>query len=141
VCVRVDTLSLVDPGWVAARPSRALRPSPQQYTQVEFGLVRTRELTGVLVPDSSIATTAGVGLELRDVDGGATYTSRTFSDGAFYFSRVRPGRYRLTLARSSATALGIVTPPQVDVVIAADAETIVELPAIRLQRDASGAAR
>jgi hypothetical protein len=38
-------------------------------------------------------------------------------------------------------ALGIVTPPQVDVVLAGDAETIVELPAIRLQRDASGAAR
>ena len=141
VNVRIDTLSLEDPGWVPSLPARALRPSPQQYTQVEFGLVRTRELTGVLVPDSSIATTAGVGLELRDVDGGATYTSRTFSDGAFYFSRVRPGRDRLTLARSSATALGIVTPPQVDVVIAGDAETIVELPAIRLQRDASGAAR
>jgi hypothetical protein len=88
-----------------------------------------------------LGSSGGFGLELGDVDGGATYTARTFSDGAFYFSRVRPGRYRLTLARSSATALGIVTPPQIDVVIAADAETIVELPAIRLQRDASGAAR
>lgn len=135
VNVRIDTLTLADPGWVPALPARALRPSPQQYTQVEFGLVRTRELTGVLVPGAKLTTTAGVGLELREVAGGATYTARTFSDGAFYVSRVRPGRYRLMLAPSSATALGIAKPPEVDVVIGGDADTVVELPAITLQRD------
>ncbi len=135
VNVRIDTLSLEDPGWVPALPTRALRPSPQQYTSVEFGLVRTRELTGVLVPGAKLATTAGVGLELRDVEGGALNTARTFSDGAFYFSRVRPGRYRLTLAKSSAAALGIATPPEVDVVIDAETDTVVELPAITLKRD------
>jgi hypothetical protein len=139
VNVRIDTLSLEDPSWVPALPARALRPSPQQYTQIEFGLVRTRELTGVLVPGPKLTTTAGVGLELRDVEGGALYTARTFSDGAFYISRVRPGRYRLTLAPSSATALGITTPPQVDVVIGGDADTVVEVPAITLQRDTSAA--
>jgi hypothetical protein len=140
VNVRIDTLSLEDPGWVPALPTRALRPSPHQYTQVEFGLVRTRELTGALVPGAKLATTAGVGLELRDVDGGAMYAARTFSDGAFYFSRVRPGRYRLTLSKSSATALGIAAPPQIDVVISSDADTVVELPAITLQRDGSAVA-
>jgi hypothetical protein len=140
VNVRIDTLSLEDPGWVPALPTRALRPSPQQYTAVEFGLVRTRELTGVLVPGEKLATAAGVGLELRDVDGGALHAVRTFSDGAFYFSRVRPGRYRLTLARSSSTALGIAAPPQVDVVITADSDAVVELPAITLQRDETAAA-
>jgi hypothetical protein len=141
VNVRIDTLSLEDPGWVPSLPARALRPSPQQYTQVEFGLVRTRELTGALAPDTSLATTAGVGVELRDADGGATYTARTFSDGAFYFSRVRPGRYRLTLSASSAKALEIAAPPQIDVVIGGDAESIVELPPIPLTRDAPGTGR
>jgi hypothetical protein len=141
VNVRIDTLSLEDPGWVPALPARALRPSPQQYTRVEFALVHTRELTGVLVPGAKLATTAGVGLELRDVSGGATYTGRTFSDGAFYFSRVRPGRYRLTLAPSSASALGIAAPPQVDVVIAGDRDEVVELPAITLERAAESSAR
>ena len=141
VNVRIDTLSLEDPGWVPAIPARALRPSPQQYTQVEFGLVRTRELTGVLVPGAKLATTAGVGLELRDVSGGALYTSRTFSDGAFYFSRVRPGRYRLTLVPSSASALGIASPPQVDVVIGVDGDEVVELPAIMLERSTDTAPR
>lgn len=141
VNVHVDTLSLEDPGWVPALPVRALRPSPQQYTRVEFGLVHTRELTGVLVPGAKLATTAGVGLELRDVSGGATYTGRTFSDGAFYFSRVRPGRYRLTLAPSSAAALGITSPPQVDVVIAGDRDEVVEVPAITLERATESSAR
>jgi hypothetical protein len=133
--VRVDTLTLDDPGWVPALPTRALRPSPQQYTQVEFALVRTRELAGLLVPGAQLATTAGVGLELRDVDGGGMHSARTFSDGAFYFSRVRPGRYRLTLTASSARALGIAAPPQVEVVIPTESDAVVELPAITLARD------
>ena len=133
--VRVDTLTLEDPGWVPALPTRALRPSPQQYTQLEFALVRTRELAGLLVPGAQLATTAGVGLELRDVDGGGMHSARTFSDGAFYFSRVRPGRYRLTVTASSARALGIATPPQVDVVIPTESDAVVELPPITLSRD------
>jgi hypothetical protein len=135
VSVQIDTLSLEDPGWVPALPTRTLRPSPQQYTSVEFGLVQTREITGTLAPGAKIATAAGVGLELRDVEGGALNVTRTFSDGAFYFGRVRPGHYRLTLAKSSASALGITTPPQVDVVVGADGDAIVELPPIALQRD------
>ena len=102
---------------------------------MEFALVRTRELAGSLVPGAQLATTAGVGLELRDVDGGGMHSARTFSDGAFYFSRVRPGRYRLTLTASSARALGMATPPQVDVVIPAESDAVVELPAITLSRD------
>ena len=58
---------------------------------IEFALVRTREIAGVLVPGARSPTPAGVGLELRDVASGAMHTARTFSDGAFYFSRVRPG--------------------------------------------------
>jgi hypothetical protein len=141
VNVRIDTLSLEDPAWVPALPARALRPSPQQYTSIDFGLVRTRELAGVLVPGAKLATTAGVGLELRDVGGGATYTMRTFSDGAFYFSRVRPGRYRLTLASSSATALGIASPPQVEVVVTGDRDDVVEIPAITLERSTESSTR
>ena len=141
VNVRVDTLSLEDPGWVPALPTRALRPSPQQYTQVEFGLVRTREVTGTLVPGAGIPTTAGVGLELRDVDGGSLQAARTFSDGAFYFSRVRPGRYRLTLAATSASALGISSPPQVDVVVAPTGDEVIELPPTTILREAGGAVR
>jgi outer membrane usher protein FimD/PapC len=141
VNVRIDTLSLEDPAWVPALPTRALRPSPQQYTKVEFGLVRTREVTGSLVAGAGISTTAGVGLELRDLDGGALHGVRSFSDGAFYFSRVRPGRYRLTLAASSAAALGVATPPQIDVVVGPTGDEIIDIPSVTLVRDAGGATR
>jgi len=135
VNVQIDSLSLQDPAWVPALPGRALRPSPQQFTTVDFALVRTREIAGVLVPGAKIATTAGVGLELRDVDGGALNASRTFSDGAFYFGRVRPGHYRLAVAKASASALGITTPPEIDVVVGADSDAIIELKPITLERD------
>jgi hypothetical protein len=113
VNVRIDTQSLQDPAWVPALPARALRPAPQHYTSVEFALVRTREISGTLVPGNLVAAPAGVGLELRDVMSGVIHTARSFSDGAFYFSRVRPGRYKLTLAATSSAALGLIQPPQV----------------------------
>jgi hypothetical protein len=137
VSVQIDTLSLQDPAWVPALPGRTLRPSPQQFTTVDFGLVRTREIAGTLIPGAKLATAAGVGLELRDVDGGALNTSRTFSDGAFYFGRVRPGHYRLAVTKSSANALGITTPPQIDVVVGAESDAIIELRPITLERDAA----
>ena len=135
VNVQIDTISLEDPAWVPALPARMLRPSPQQFTGVDFGLVRTREISGTFVPGAKIATAAGVGLELRDVDGGSLTVARTFSDGAFYFGRVRPGHYRLEVSKSSASALGIASPPQVDVVVGADSDAIIELAPIMLQRD------
>jgi len=42
----------------------------------------------------------------------------------------------LTLAKSSASALGIATPPQVDVVVGGDGDTVLELPPVTLERDA-----
>jgi hypothetical protein len=139
VNVQLDTLSLQDPAWVPALPARALRPSPQQFTKIEFALVRTREVTGQLSPGAKVATPAGVGLELRDAMSGALHTARSFSDGAFYFSRVRPGRYRLTLAKSSSAALGLDDPPQVDVVVGAVGDDVVDLPPIKLERSAPAA--
>lgn len=134
VNVQLDTLTLQDPAWVPALPTRALRPSPQQFTRVEFALVRTREITGTLQAGARTAMPAGVGLELRDGSSGALYTARSFSDGAFYFSRVRPGRYRLTLAASSATALGLGAAPSVDVEVGAVGDDVVDLPPILLER-------
>ena len=111
-----------------------LRPSPQQFTGIDFALVRTRELAGLLVPGTRVATPAGVGLELRDAMSGALHTARSFSDGAFYFSRVRPGSYRLSLAQSSSTALGITSPPQLEVLVGTEGADILDLPPITLNR-------
>ncbi len=68
------------------------------------------------------------------MEGGALHAARSFSDGAFYFSRVRPGRYRLTLAASSAAALGIAAPPAVDVVVPPTGDEVVDIAPVTLAR-------
>jgi hypothetical protein len=129
--VQLDTLSLQDPSWVPAVASHALRPSPQQFSNVTFPLVHTRELLGRLVADSTMPAPAGVSLELRDSTTGALYRTRTFGDGGFYVSRMRPGRYTLTVSASSLVVLGAEQPVTV-VVVPADGDEAIEIAPIPL---------
>lgn len=130
--VQLDTLSLQDPAWVPAVASHALRPSPQQFSDVTFPLVHTREVLGRLVADSSMPAPAGVGLELRDSSTGALYRTRTFGDGGFYISRMRPGRYTLTVTATSLAALGAEQPVTV-VIVPADGEDAIEVAPVLLR--------
>jgi hypothetical protein len=135
--VELDTLSLDDPAWVPAVPSHFLRPSPHQFTDVAFPLVHTREVMGRLVADSGMAMPAGVSLELRDSTTGALYRTRTFGDGAYYISRMRPGRYRLAVSASSLAVLRA-TSPDVLVMVPAEGEEAIEVPPIELRAQAGG---
>jgi outer membrane usher protein FimD/PapC len=135
--VELDTLSLDDPSWVPAVPAHFLRPSPHQFTGVAFPLVHTREVLGRLTPDSGMAMPAGVSLELRDSTTGALYRTRTFGDGGFYISRMRPGRYRLTVSASSLAVLQAAS-PEVSVIVPMDGEEAIEVPPIVLRRPAPG---
>lgn len=130
--VQLDTLSLQDPSWVPAIATHALRPSPHQFSNVTFALVHTRELLGRLAVDSGMPTPAGVTLELRDSSTGALYRTRTFGDGGFYISRMRPGRYTLTVSASSLAVLGA-EQPQIEVVVPASGDEAIELPPIVLR--------
>ena len=132
--VAVDSLSLEEPGWVPALGTRALRPSPQQFTRVDFPLVRTREVIGRIAVPARMAAPSGVSIELRDTRTGALYQARTFSDGAFYLSRVRPGRYLLTVASSSLRALGALDVVPRGVTVSADGDDVVEIPTVVLSR-------
>jgi hypothetical protein len=135
--VELDTLSLEDPAWVAAVPSHYLRPSPHQFSNVTFALVHTREVLGRLIADSAMALPAGVSIELRDSTTGALYRARTFGDGAFYLSRMRPGRYRLAVSASSLAVLGA-APPEVVVEVPTEGEEAIEVPPIKLRALARG---
>lgn len=130
--VQLDTLSLQDPAWVPAVTTHALRPSPHQFTGVIFPLVHTRELLGRLAVDSGMPAPAGVGLELRDSSTGAMYRTRTYGDGGFYISRMRPGRYVLTVNESSLAVLGA-EQPAIVVEVPATGDEAIELPAIPLR--------
>jgi hypothetical protein len=130
--VQLDTLSLQDPSWVPAVTTHWLRPSPHEFTGVIFPLVHTRELLGRFAVGAGLPTPAGVALELRDSTTGALYRTRTFGDGGFYISRMRPGRYVLTVSASSLAALGAEQPTLV-VVVPAEGEEAIELPPTELR--------
>jgi hypothetical protein len=130
--VQLDTLSLQDPSWVPAIATHALRPSPQQFSTVSFPLVHTRELLGRLAVDSGMPAPAGVTLELRDSSTGALYRTRTFGDGGFYISRMRPGRYTLMVSASSLSVLGA-DQPKVEVLVPASGDEAIEIPPIVLR--------
>ena len=130
--VQLDTLSLQDPAWVPVVTTHSLRPSPHQFTGVPFPLVHTREVLGRFVVDSGMPAPAGVSLELRDASTGALSRTRTFGDGGFYISRMRPGRYALTVSASSLAVLGAER-PEIVVTVPSEGDEAIELPPIRLR--------
>lgn len=134
--VSVDTLRQIDPSWIPLTRATYIRPTPHMYNRVDFPLVHTRELAGSLVAGPGVATTGGVTLELREVVSGRKENVVTFSDGAFYVSRIRPGSYELRVAESSLRALRARAEPAVFrfTVPAAGEETLVEIPPVRLVR-------
>ena len=135
--IAIDTLAFTDFSWTLLRGRSLVRATPGTYNRVDFPLVRTRELAGQLVADSSIATVGGVTLLLTGTaPGSETQRIVTFSDGSFYLSRVLPGRYLLTVAQSALDALQAVAAPAtmpVDISLTAG-DPVFTLPAIHLRR-------
>ncbi|HET6762906.1 MAG TPA: hypothetical protein VFH27_04515, partial [Longimicrobiaceae bacterium] len=60
----------------------------------------------------------------------------SFSDGAFYVGRLRPGEYEVRISESSLRALGARAVPATTplTVPAAGRDALIELPRIRLER-------
>jgi len=134
--VVIDTLALSDFSWTLLRGRTVVRATPGMYNRVDFPLVRTRELAGQLVADSSIATVGGVTLLLTGTSTGSdSQRIVTYSDGSFYVSRVVPGRYLLTVAQSALDALQALAPAvtPVEISLAAD-DPVLTLPPIHLRR-------
>jgi hypothetical protein len=135
LAVALDTAAMADPSWAPARGDSLLRPSPHLFSRVDFPLVRTREVAGMLVPAAGVEAPAGVTVEVvRRGTGQVVETARTFSDGEFYFGRVLPGEYELRIAESSLRALRAAAegaPIHFTVSPAGDG-FLVEIPPIRL---------
>jgi hypothetical protein len=134
--IAIDTLAFTDFSWTLLRGRTLVRATPGTFNRVDFPLVRTRELAGQVVADSSIATAGGVTLLLASETGGPSVRIVTFSDGSFYLSRVLPGRYRLTVATSALDALQAVADPgsmSVEISLVAD-DPVLTLPPLRLRR-------
>jgi hypothetical protein len=137
IAVGLDTAAMADPSWAPARGDTLLRPSPHLFSRVDFPLVRTREVAGMLVPAAGVEPPAGVTVEIvRRGTGQVVEAARTFSDGEFYFGRVLPGEYELRVAESSLRALRAVAEgaPILFTVPPAGDGFLVEIPPVRLVR-------
>jgi hypothetical protein len=132
--VAIDTLAFSDPSWTLTRGRTVVRATPGTFNTVDFPLVRTRELAGQVVADSTVATPGGVTLFLSSADGVPVQKIITFSDGSFYLSRVRPGNYTLTVSPGALDALRANASPasqSLQVVVSAD-EPVLNAAPIRL---------
>jgi hypothetical protein len=136
VSVAIDSARTPDPSLTTTRSNIVVRPTPNMATRLDIPLVQTRELIGTLTAAPEISTVAGISLDILDLDSGVSTTAVTFSDGLFYVSRMRPGRYRLSVSPASLDAIGAAAQPSsVDFTIPATGdELLVELPPIRLSR-------
>lgn len=133
--VSVDTLRSFDPSWTPEQIRTWVRATPHEYTHVDFPLHRTHELSGAIVADSGIGTTAGVTITLTERATGQSQTALTYSDGEFYVSRLPAGDYELTVSSRALDALHAVSvPDRVRFAIAAsDSQPVLDLPPIHLR--------
>ncbi|HUF51745.1 MAG TPA: hypothetical protein VMN60_13045 [Longimicrobiales bacterium] len=132
--VSIDSTRAADPGLTTLRPALLVRPAPNAARRIDVPIIQTRELVGTITADDDVATTGGLTLDIRNLDSDAVLTTVTFSDGQYYVSRIRPGRYRISVAPSSLDVLrATAAPPHLDFVVPATGDDIlVELPAIHL---------
>lgn len=129
VAVALDSALTPDPSLTTVRSDIAVRPTPNMARRLDIPLVRTRELIGTVVASEQGGTVAGISIDIQDLDRNTTTSTVTFSDGLFYISRMRPGRYRLTVSPASLQALGVTADPgTIDFTIPATGdELLVEL--------------
>jgi outer membrane protein OmpA-like peptidoglycan-associated protein len=104
--VSVDTLRGMPPNWIPLRVQQYMRATPHMYNRFDIPLAQTHEVAGRIVPDSGIWTAGGVTVLFEDLQSGAKQSTVTFSDGAFYVSRMRPGHYEMSVAPAALEALG-----------------------------------
>src|SRR5690606_33043050 len=140
IAVSIDSTRTPDPSWTTVLPRIGVRPAPSRSIPTDIRLVRTRELVGSITAAPDGPTVAGITIMIRALDperaGEDVVTTTTFSDGFFYISRLRPGRYRLEVSPASLNVLGaIADPASMEFVIPDEgSEPLVELPPIRITR-------
>jgi len=134
--IAIDSARTPDPSLTTSRSDLVVRPAPNIARRVDIALVQTSELIGTVTADPEVATVAGISLDITDLDTGVVTSTATFSDGLFYVSRLRPGRYRVIVSPASLDAINAVAAPAaIEFTIPPSGdEPVVELDAFRLRR-------
>ncbi|WP_085904856.1 hypothetical protein [Kiloniella majae] len=109
--------TLVDPFWVSSGKSKKLILRPGTTTTLQFPVIETGEVDGLVILKDSTLTAEGeleitekssAGLRVTLVDGKGQKISETMSayDGYFFFDRIPYGEYEVILDQSQLEELG-----------------------------------
>lgn len=112
--VALDTGTLEDPQWHAAKPGVRVLPRPGKVVQVDFPVVMTSEIDGTVYLLEN-GKTRGIGnalLELVNERDEVVAKQRSAVDGYYIVPAVEPGRYTLRLAAEQLLRLGLVADTQ-----------------------------
>ena len=133
--IAIDSTRTPDPSLTTSRSGMVVRPAPNMARRIDIPLIQTRELIGTITASPPVATVAGISLDITHLDSDAVTTTATFSDGLFYVSRIRPGRYLLTVSPASLDAIGAIAVPNAleFTIPAVGDELLVEIPEIQLR--------
>jgi hypothetical protein len=120
--IELDTSTLEDPQWVPALPGQRILPRPGKAQLLDFPVVMTGEVDGVVyLQDKNKKRGIGAAeVELVDVHGKVAARATSSSDGYYIVQAVRPGRYRARIAPAQLAKLGLLSDREAAVEIKAD---------------------
>lgn len=124
--IALDTSTLEDPQWLPTFGGVRLLPRPGKVQPVEFPVVLTGEVDGMVYLREG-GRTRGIGsalVELVDDQGGLAASSRSSADGYYIIQAVRPGHYRTRISPEQLDKLGLTGTPPVEVTMNAAGEFV-----------------
>lgn len=109
----VDNLSLPDPLWISGFDGVSILPREGHITELAFPIHIAGEVDGTIYgreTDGSEETMRNVTVELFDREGKIYKTTVTDLGGFYFFSKIPPGTYFLTVKESNATQQSFARP-------------------------------
>jgi hypothetical protein len=117
--VTVQRGSVDDPYLTSSREGYTVTLRPGSYPQLDFPLVSTGEVDGMVLiaRDSGETGARNVELQLLDEAGAVVMTTRSEFDGFYLFELVPLGRYRVRVAPKALERLAVLEAPDDDVAL------------------------
>ncbi|MCH9031005.1 MAG: carboxypeptidase regulatory-like domain-containing protein [candidate division Zixibacteria bacterium] len=121
VSISVDAASLEDPYWISTVPGIEVVPRPGKATTLEFPIVMTGEVDGIvyLLLDDSARAVSNAEVQLLDTLGTIIQTVKSAFDGFYLFTLVPPGSYNVRISPEQIIRLKLQPPEEWGLVIEA----------------------
>ena len=124
--IALDPATLEDAQWQPVRPGVRVLPRPGKVQVVDFPVVLTAEIDGVvyLAADGRRRGIGNARLQLVDAAGRLVGETTSGGDGYYIMPNVRPGRYTLRVSPEQLTALRLTSDAAREIVVNARADYV-----------------